>query len=134
MSERSLTWHLCLYLLFLSSFFLSFVLFRWDIYYRHRLVSFFLSFSLRYDWPMKTLLDMFNLSSIRSVFFRLFFVSGRFLTWQLFMAPSRFIRFFSRRHTKPTSTISKEKSPIKNGLICTIHLLDGEEIHFEIEV
>ena len=50
------------------------------------------------------------------------------------MAPSRLIRFFSRRHTKPTSTISKEKSPIKNGLICTIHLLDGEEIHFEIEV
>lgn len=50
------------------------------------------------------------------------------------MAPSRFIRFFSRRQSKATSSISKEKSSIKNGLICTIQLLDGEEIHFELEV
>lgn len=50
------------------------------------------------------------------------------------MAPSRLIRFFSRRHAKP-SLPSKDKSlTIKNGLVCSIVLLDGEEIHFEIEV
>jgi hypothetical protein len=57
------------------------------------------------------------------------------------MAASRFIRFFSRRQSKASKIVSKEKSnphhqinPIKNGLVCTIIFLDGEEIHFEVDV
>jgi hypothetical protein len=54
------------------------------------------------------------------------------------MATSRFIRFFSRRQTKNSKILSNEKSrqiiPIKNGLVCTIIFLDGEEINFEVDV
>ncbi|CAF1517488.1 unnamed protein product [Adineta steineri] len=74
------------------------------------------------------------------------------------MAASRFIRFFSRRQAKkPTSILnddinyhsnskflsngkihSTEKTQqiisIKNGLVCTIIFLDGEEVNFEVDV
>jgi hypothetical protein len=54
------------------------------------------------------------------------------------MAASRLIRFFSRRQSKTSKFLSKEKShqliPIKNGLVCTIIFLDGEEINFEVDV
>ncbi|UJR20736.1 hypothetical protein I4U23_023855 [Adineta vaga] len=74
------------------------------------------------------------------------------------MAASRFIRFFSRRQQKTPNLAltddrihphsnskflsngkihSTEKSqpiaPIKNGLVCTIVFLDGEEVNFEVE-
>ena len=86
------------------------------------------------------------------------FVHGTF-----FMAAARFIRFFSRRQTKncPTTlneetpshtnskffpnllnsngkihTISKHQqpTPIKNGLVCTIVFLDGDDVNFEVDV
>jgi hypothetical protein len=54
------------------------------------------------------------------------------------MAASRFIRFFSRRQTKNSKILSNDKSPpiipIKNGLVCTIIFLDGEDINFEVDV
>ncbi len=60
------------------------------------------------------------------------------------MAASRFIRFFSRRQTKTSHNhlnskfLSNEKSQeiirIKNGLVCTIILLDGEDVNFEVDV
>ncbi len=63
---------------------------------------------------------------------------GFISTWQLLMAASRLIRFFSRRQSKTSKFLSKEKShqliPIKNGLVCTIIFLDGEEINFEVDV
>ncbi|CAF3840136.1 unnamed protein product [Rotaria sordida] len=75
------------------------------------------------------------------------------------MATSRFIRFFSRRQTKKQATIlnddnnnnhhSKSKLffnaktnliekpqsiiPIKNGLVCTVVFLDGEDVNFEVD-
>ncbi|CAF0878138.1 unnamed protein product [Rotaria sp. Silwood1] len=74
------------------------------------------------------------------------------------MATSRFIRFFSRRQTKTQATIlnddnnnhhSKSKFlfnarthliekpqsiiPIKNGLVCTVVFLDGEDVNFEVD-
>ncbi|CAF4038256.1 unnamed protein product [Rotaria sp. Silwood2] len=75
------------------------------------------------------------------------------------MASSRFIRFFSRRHTKTqaailnddnnnnhhskskflfntkTDLIEKPQSiiPIKNGLVCTVVFLDGEDVNFEVD-
>jgi len=49
------------------------------------------------------------------------------------MAASRLIRFFSRRKTKTYSRDSTCPS-IKNGLICTVICLDGETLHFEIDV
>jgi hypothetical protein len=60
------------------------------------------------------------------------------------MAASRFIRFFSRRQAKTSNHDSNSKFfsngksqqiiPIKNGLVCTIIFLDGEEINFEVDV
>jgi hypothetical protein len=79
------------------------------------------------------------------------------------MAAARFIRFFSRRQGKhhattlneenpPHSnsrflpnllnsngkihTISKHQQPvpIKNGLVCTIVFLDGDDVNFEVDV
>jgi hypothetical protein len=56
------------------------------------------------------------------------------------MAASRFIHFFSRRQPKNRNSkfLSNGKCqeiiPIKNGLICTIIFLDGEEINFEVDV
>ena len=54
------------------------------------------------------------------------------------MAASRFIRFFSRRQAKPIKTSSSDKTSsvisIKNGLVCTVIFLDGEEIDFEVDV
>ena len=79
------------------------------------------------------------------------------------MAAARFIRFFSRRQAKnhPTTlnddtpshtntkffpnllssngkihTISKHQqpTPIKNGLVCTIVFLDGDDVNFEVDV
>lgn len=76
------------------------------------------------------------------------------------MAAARFIRFFSRR--QPKTTLNDENShstnpkfrpsllnsngkihsinkhqqplPIKNGLVCTIVFLDGEDVNFEVDV
>ncbi len=84
---------------------------------------------------------------------------GPFVHGRLFMAASRFIRFFSRRQTKNQATLlnddnthphsnskflsngkihSTEKSqqitPIKNGLVCTIVFLDSEDVNFEVDV
>ncbi len=54
------------------------------------------------------------------------------------MATSRLIRFFSRRQTKTSKILSNDKIqskiPIKNGLVCTIIFLDGEEVNFEVNV
>lgn len=75
------------------------------------------------------------------------------------MAASRFIRFFSRRQAKhPSAALADERAhphstskflsngkihsadksqainPIKNGLVCTVVFLDGEEVNFEVEV
>lgn len=78
----------------------------------------------------------------------------------LFMATSRFIRFFSRRQTKNQAKLLNDDNnnnkihlnskftngkayliektqtitPVKNGLICTVVLLDGEQVHFEVDV
>lgn len=77
----------------------------------------------------------------------------------LFMATSRFIRFFSRREAKSqlkplnsnnnsqsssikstfnakTHVIEKPQptTSIKNGLVCTIVFLDGEDVNFEVDV
>ena len=62
------------------------------------------------------------------------------------MATSRFIRFFSRRHNKTPATGISDKNQIlldtrfqpqktiKQGLICTIILLDGENVNIEVDV
>lgn len=79
------------------------------------------------------------------------------------MAAARFIRFFSRRQPKThATTLNDENShstnpkfrpsllnsngkihsinkhqqplPIKNGLVCTIVFLDGEDVNFEVDV
>ena len=80
------------------------------------------------------------------------------------MAAARFIRFFSRRQAKhqPTTlnddtthhntgkflpsilnsngkihSINKHQPtnlPVKNGLVCTVVFLDGEDINFEVDV
>lgn len=78
------------------------------------------------------------------------------------MAAARFIRFFSRRQAKnPSTTLNEENChstnskfrpnilnsngkihsinkhqqplPIKNGLVCTIVFLDGEDVNFEVD-
>lgn len=60
--------------------------------------------------------------------------------WHVVMAASRLIRFFSRRQAKNSDAKilsngkSQETNPIKNGLVCTIFLLDGEDINFEVDV
>lgn len=72
---------------------------------------------------------------------------------RLFMAASRFIRFFSRRQPKtPNLTLADDRihplsngkihstdksqatASIKHGLVCTIIFLDGEEVNFEVDV
>jgi hypothetical protein len=69
------------------------------------------------------------------------------------MAASRFIRFFSRRQAKNPEVIlnndnhhhhSKTKFlsngkpqhiiPVKNGPVCTVIFLDGEDVNFEVDV
>lgn len=79
------------------------------------------------------------------------------------MAAARFIRFFSRRQTKNSATTLNEENihhtnsklfpsllnqngkihttgkhqqsaPIKNGLVCTIVFLDGDDVNFEVDV
>ncbi len=79
------------------------------------------------------------------------------------MAAARFIRFFSRRQTKnPATTLNDENThhtnskflpnllnsngkihsfgkhqqtvPIKNGLVCTVVFLDGDDVNFEVDV
>lgn len=79
------------------------------------------------------------------------------------MAAARFIRFFSRRQAKNHATtltdentshlnskflpnllssngkihsINKHQQPlpIKNGLVCTIVFLDGDDVNFEVDV
>jgi hypothetical protein len=79
------------------------------------------------------------------------------------MAAARFIRFFSRRQTKNHATTLNEENishtnskflpnllnsngkihsinkhqqtiPIKNGLVCTIVFLDGDDVNFEVDV
>lgn len=107
------------------------------------IISFLSFFSLdMFDrWTLSTNVEPSHRSNllIRSVLLFLDWLTG-FVTWPISMAPSRLIRFFSRRHhhAKPSSSTtlpSKDKSStIKNGLVCTVVLLDGEEIHFEIEV
>ncbi len=86
-----------------------------------------------------------------------------FVHGQLFMAAARFIRFFSRRQTKNHATTLNEENhphsnakflpnllnsngkihsinkhqqsiPIKNGLVCTIVFLDGDDVNFEVDV
>ncbi len=78
------------------------------------------------------------------------------------MAAARFIRFFSRRQAKHHATTLNEDNthhtnsklpnllnsngkihsinkhqqsiPIKNGLVCTIVFLDGDDVNFEVDV
>jgi hypothetical protein len=79
------------------------------------------------------------------------------------MAAARFIRFFSRRQAKNHATTLNEENishtnskflpnllnsngkihsiskhqhsiPIKNGLVCTIVFLDGDDVNFEVDV
>jgi hypothetical protein len=73
------------------------------------------------------------------------------------MAAARFIRFFSRRQTKnPATTLNDENVhhtnskflpnllnsngkhqqpiPFKNGLVCTVVFLDGDDVNFEVDV
>lgn len=79
------------------------------------------------------------------------------------MAAARFIRFFSRRQAKNHPTTLNEENishpnskflpnllnsngkihsinkhqqsiPIKNGLVCTIVFLDGDDVNFEVDV
>jgi hypothetical protein len=79
------------------------------------------------------------------------------------MAAARFIRFFSRRQTKnPATTLNDENVhhtnskflpnllnsngkihsigkhqqpiPVKNGLVCTVVFLDGDDVNFEVDV
>jgi hypothetical protein len=79
------------------------------------------------------------------------------------MAAARFIRFFSRRQAKHQATALNEDTPhpnnskflphllnsngkihsinknqgnlpIKNGLVCTVVFLDGDDVNFEVDV
>ncbi|CAF3504036.1 unnamed protein product [Rotaria sp. Silwood1] len=74
------------------------------------------------------------------------------------MAAARFIRFFSRRQTKNSTTTLNDENlhytnsngkicstgkkqqqqhqqsiPIKNGLVCTVVFLDGDDVNFEVD-
>ena len=66
------------------------------------------------------------------------------------MAAARFIRLFSRRQIKNQATTLNDENithmklfsngknqqsiSIKNGLVCTVVFLDGDDINFEVDV